>query len=128
MHLTGDNNSLNWSSCEWINAFMNDRVHPSPYGNQLFSDMMTLLLGETEAHVDMIDMHKGDLPLQPFDHRAVDEKLMLCVDAMQYLIGEVTRLTDVSQVARPRGFRGLLAPGPPVPLAGRRAGMGRAGG
>ena len=78
---SGDAAALNWTSCEWINAWMNDRVHPSAYGNHLLSDMMTLLLGEAEVHVDM---RKDETPLQRFEHSAVDEKLMLCVEGQQF--------------------------------------------
>ena len=44
----GDAKRMGWSSCELINAFMKDRVHPSLPGRRLLADAMIQLLLQTQ--------------------------------------------------------------------------------
>jgi hypothetical protein len=51
---------LNWTACEWVNAFFTDRVHPSPQGYRLIADALIGLVvaaqdAEVAACVDGVD-------------------------------------------------------------------------
>ncbi len=46
----GAHTALGWSECEWLNAFMKDRVHPSLNGRRLIADaLLQLLLAAQDA-------------------------------------------------------------------------------
>lgn len=48
----GAHTALGWSACEWLNAFYNDRVHPSPQGSRLVADALLHLLLQAQDAED----------------------------------------------------------------------------
>jgi hypothetical protein len=77
-----------WSACEWVNAFLSDRVHPSPQAYRLFADALIGLLVEAQ---DAEDAACGDgdadgiavglSRFAPMAPGAFDAPLRLCNDA-----------------------------------------------